>query len=119
MRPCPHFRKMTEPTENTASVQSNAEWSAAPDAAALEGQIAELRAQLAAAQDAQLRIAAEAENSRRRIEREAQASARYATERLLGDLIGVADALELGLQAAAVFGRSRRLRSRHCPRAWT
>jgi molecular chaperone GrpE len=95
---------MTEPTENTAPLHPNSEWSAAPDAAALEAQIAELRVQLAAAQEAQLRIAAEAENSRRRIEREAQATARYASERLIGELITVADALELGLQAATAPG---------------
>ena len=72
-----------------------------------EGEIALLRAQLAeaeakavAARDAQLRAAAEGENTRRRLERDADATRKYASEKLLGDLLAVADSLELGLKAS-------------------
>ncbi|HUS24694.1 MAG TPA: nucleotide exchange factor GrpE [Candidatus Binatia bacterium] len=67
-----------------------------------------LRLQLAAAEqkaaehwDRALRTAAELENLRRRSEREAQATRKYALEQVLGDLIAVNDSLELGLKAAA------------------
>lgn len=70
----------------------------------LKAQLAEAQAQLAGAREAQLRAAAEAENTRRRIEREAQATAKYGAEKLLNDLVSVADNLEFGLQAAAAPG---------------
>lgn len=73
----------------------------------LSAEIAELKAQLAAAEDkvsaakdAQLRAMAETENVRRRIERDALNNLKYATEKLLGDLLSVVDSLELGLKAA-------------------
>ena len=50
--------------------------------------------------DTQLRAAAEMENTRRRLERDAANSLKYASEKLLGDLLAVADSLELGLKAA-------------------
>ena len=67
---------------------------------ALKAQLAEAEAKAAAARDAQLRAAAEAENTRRRLERDADASRKYASEKLLGDLLAVADSLELGLKAS-------------------
>lgn len=67
-----------------------------------------LKAQLAAAEqkaaenwDRALRTAAELDNLRRRSEREAQSSRKYALEQILGELITVNDSLELGLKAGA------------------
>lgn len=67
---------------------------------ALEQALAEAERTAQAAKEAQLRAAAELENTRRRLEREAQNSARFATESLLRELLAVADSLELGLKAA-------------------
>jgi molecular chaperone GrpE len=88
-------------TENTDTAASAAPADAAADAAA---EIAALRAQLAeaekAAQEARIRAAAEFDNVRKRLEREAETSKKYGAERLLGELLGVSDSLELGLKAA-------------------
>ena len=59
---------------------------------------AEARAEQA--RDAQLRIAAELENLRRRSAREIEAARQFGAERLAGDLLPVLDGLELGLKAA-------------------
>lgn len=96
---------MTEATENPA--QEAAELEAAAAAAEIESlkaQLVEAQAQVAAAKDAQLRTVADAENTRRRIERDAQNSAKYAAEKLVAELITVADNLEFGLLAAAAEG---------------
>lgn len=68
--------------------------------AELQSRLADAEARAAAAKDAQLRAVAEAENTRRRLEREAATGLKYANERLLADLLAVADSLELGLKAA-------------------
>ena len=88
-------------TENTDTAASTAPADAVNDAAA---EIAALRAKLAeaekAAQEARARAAAEFDNLRKRLEREAETSKKYGAERLLGELLGVSDSLELGLKAA-------------------
>src|SRR5690606_27831223 len=43
---------------------------------------------------------AELENTRRRLERDAQNSLKFANEKLIGDLLAVCDSLDLGLKAA-------------------
>ena len=68
--------------------------------AALLAQLAEAEGRVATARDAQLRAAAEAENTRRRLERDSANTLKYAAEQLLGDLLAIADSLELGLKAA-------------------
>lgn len=65
----------------------------------LEQALAEAETQAAQAKDAQLRAAAELENTRRRLERDAQNSARFGAENLLKELLTVADSLDLGLKA--------------------
>lgn len=63
----------------------------------------ELRLAQAKAQehrDAFLRSVAEAENVRKRAQREVEAAQRYAVERFAGDLLEVRDSLELGVAAA-------------------
>jgi molecular chaperone GrpE len=51
--------------------------------------------------DKALRATAELENVRRRVERDSAQAQKYALERVLGELIGVADSLELALKAVA------------------
>lgn len=67
---------------------------------ALEAALAEAEQAAVQAKDAQLRAAADFENTRRRLERDAQRTAQYATENLLRELLAVADSVELGLKAA-------------------
>lgn len=62
--------------------------------------VAALKAERARAQDAEdrmLRAVAEAENQKKRIEREYKERARYANEGVLGELLVVFDSLELAL----------------------
>lgn len=87
-------------TESTPNPHSEAPATPEAEIAALKAQLAEAEARAAAARDAQLRAAADAENTRRRIERDADASRKYAAEKLLGELLAVVDSLELGLKAA-------------------
>ena len=68
--------------------------------AALKAQLVEAEAKATAARDAQLRAAAEAENTRRRLERDADSTRKYASEKLLGDLLAITDSLELGIKAS-------------------
>jgi len=75
---------------------------AAPD------EVESLKEQLAAAEqkaadnwDKALRATAELENVRRRVERESANLQKYALERILGELIIVADSLDLALKAVA------------------
>jgi molecular chaperone GrpE len=85
---------MTEPTQDGAT--------AAPDEAeSLRQQLAAAEARAAENWDKALRAVAELENVRRRVEREAAQLQKYALERILGDLIGVNDSLELALKAVA------------------
>lgn len=66
----------------------------------LKTQLADAEARAAAAKDAQLRAVADLENTRRRLERDAASHLKYAAEKLLNELLAVADSLELGLKAA-------------------
>ncbi len=66
----------------------------------LKTQLTEAQALAASARDAQVRAVAELENVRKRAEREISNSARYAADRLLGDLLAISDSLDLGLKAA-------------------
>jgi molecular chaperone GrpE len=59
-----------------------------------------LRAELAALKDQVLRVAAEAENTKRRAEREANDSRAYAIQKFARDLLGVADNLQRAMQHA-------------------
>src|SRR5437868_4103824 len=71
------------------------------DLEALRRQLAAVEQKAAEHWDRALRATAELDNLRRRSEREAQASRKYALEQVLGELISVNDSLELGLKAAA------------------
>ena len=89
---------MSDTTENPVTDES--EWSPEAEITALKAQLADAEARATAARDTQLRTAAEMENTRRRLERDAASTLKYASEKLLGDLLAVADSLELGLKAA-------------------
>ena len=65
-----------------------------------EGQVEALRAEVAQLKDQMLRYAADAENTKRRAEREANDARFYAIQRFSQDLLGAADNLARALQAA-------------------
>ena len=73
----------------------------ADEVEALKGQLAAAEAKAAENWDKALRAAAELENVRRRVERESAQAQKYALERVLGELIQVADSLDLALKAVA------------------
>jgi len=60
---------------------------------------AALDEQLKAARDEQLRLLAEMENQRKRLARDVESARKYAAERVLSELLPVADSLEAGLAA--------------------
>jgi molecular chaperone GrpE len=70
-----------------------------PDVGVLALRLADAESRAAAAKDAQLRAIV-----RKRAEREIANASKYGAEKLLGELIGVADSLDLGLVAAAQPG---------------
>ena len=59
-----------------------------------------LRAEIAALKEQMLRVAADAENTKRRAEREANDSRAYAIQKFARDLLGVADNLQRAMQHA-------------------
>jgi len=65
-----------------------------------EGQIAALKAEAAGLKEQALRYAAEAENTKRRAEREANDARAYAIQKFARDLLGVADILDRAMAAA-------------------
>ena len=70
-----------------------------PDAS-LEAMLDVLQAENAAMKDQMLRVAADAENAKRRAEREANDARAYAIQKFARDLLGAADALARALQHA-------------------
>jgi molecular chaperone GrpE len=70
------------------------------DTAAVEDPIAELRRELQAAKDRELRVHAELDNFRKRAARELEDRARYANMGLLRDLLPVLDNVERAIEAA-------------------
>ena len=66
--------------------------------AGLEAMLDHLQAENAALKDQMLRVAADAENAKRRAEREANDARAYAIQKFARDLLGVADNLSRALQ---------------------
>ena len=91
---------MSDNTETEINEQPEGPVGPEAEIAALKELLLEAEAKAAAARDAQLRAAAEAENTRRRLERDADAARKYASEKLLGDLLAITDSLELGIKAS-------------------
>lgn len=90
------------PVPEGAAPEAGAQTSAPEtiDIASLSARLAEAEAKAAAARDAQLRAIADLDNLRKRAEREIANASKYSSEKLLGDLLGAADSLDLGLVAA-------------------
>jgi len=68
---------------------------------ALNARLTEAETAAATARDGHLRAVAELDNVRKRAEREIDSARKYGAERVLGDLLTIADSLELGLKAAS------------------
>ena len=68
-------------------------------AAALQ-QVEDLKNQLQAAKEAHLRSLAELDNVRKRAEREIDAGRKFGAEKLLSELLGIVESVDLGLVAA-------------------
>jgi len=84
--------------EALADANQFSEVSGDGDEAAL-GRIAELEAELAATKDQMLRALAEAENTRRRAERDRQEATKYGAVGIARDLLSVSDNLRRALEA--------------------
>lgn len=67
----------------------------------LSSRIHTLEEQLAAAQDQNLRMAAEVQNIRRRAEQDVEKAHKFALERFAGDLLAIVDSLERGLELSS------------------
>lgn len=67
----------------------------------LAARVQSLEEQLAAAQDQSLRVAAELQNIRRRAEQDVEKAHKFALEKFAGDLLGVVDSLERGLELSS------------------
>jgi len=78
--------------------------------ASAPAELDELRAQLAEKQDRLLRALAEADNIRRRAQRDREEYVRYASESLLRDLVPVLDNFDRALAAARQDGAAAGLR---------
>lgn len=73
----------------------------ADEVEALKAQLADAEIKAAENWDKALRATAELENVRRRVERESAQVQKYSLERILGELITVADSLDMALKAVA------------------
>lgn len=87
------------PPERADVEQQSAEDSAAPDAAALQAELELAKQQLIEAKDQALRVAAEAQNQRRRADKDVENAHKFALEKFAGALLPVADNLERSLDA--------------------
>jgi molecular chaperone GrpE len=84
---------------------------ASPDVHRLEAEIAQLKAENAQLKDQSLRFAAEAENVRRRSEREMNDARAFAIQRFAKDLLGVSDNLSRALKSLPAEAQDPALRS--------
>lgn len=94
-------------TETAADTADNAAQATAGSAApaADAGRVAALEAEVAQLKDQVLRALAEAENIRRRAEREREDTAKYAVAKFAKDLLAVADNLRRAVEAVPVETR--------------
>ncbi len=92
---------MAHPTDTEITPEAPPTGSAGDDIATLQARLEEAEAAAASARDAQLRALAELDNVRKRAEREIDNGRKFGAERLLNELLAIADSLDLGLQAAA------------------
>jgi molecular chaperone GrpE len=85
---------MSEPAEKPVPASENA-----VDASLLMSRVTELEAKLAEATDKTLRALAEAENTRKRAEKERQDVSKFAVSSFARDILGISDNLRRALQA--------------------
>ncbi|MDD3445308.1 MAG: nucleotide exchange factor GrpE [Zavarzinia sp.] len=100
---------MTTETENTEATATETEASAAPaetEAAPASPTVESLQAEVADLKDRVLRAFAEAENLRRRAEREREDTAKYAVTKFARDLTSVADNLRRALESVPAEART-------------
>jgi molecular chaperone GrpE len=94
----------TNPFGAEASAEAAGENAAVPgeasDTATLLAEIEQLQSQLAEAKEQVLRTAADAQNSRRRAEKDVENAHKYALEKFAAALLPVADNMERALEAA-------------------
>jgi len=97
---------VTQHDDETLPEDIAAEAPADPAEDAGEDAVARLEAELAEWKDRALRAAAEADNVKRRAEREMNDARAYAIQRFANDLLGVADSLQRALAAAPRDGEA-------------
>ena len=86
------------PKEEMSEQDSPADWEA--DSPSVDAEVEALQAEVQALKEQVLRYAAEADNTRRRAEREANDARAYAIQKFGRDLLGVADNLDRAMAAA-------------------
>jgi len=91
---------MTDDADTPADPAADAAAADSAPASPGEDQVEALRAEVAQLKDQMLRYAADAENTKRRAEREANDARHFAIQRFSQDLLGAADNLARALQAA-------------------
>ncbi len=87
--------------QNPATVETTPGDTAQAPAAAGADELQQLREQLDEAREQSLRAAAEAQNVRRRAEKDVESARKFAVERFASDLLPVVDNLERALAAAS------------------
>ena len=92
---------MNEPTQDQSDLQNGAPGAADAPASVPDEALTALRAEKDALQDRLLRMAAEFDNYRKRIDRERREQSEAAAESVLLDLLPIVDDLERALQAPA------------------
>ena len=80
---------------------------AAPEAATPDGQIQKLEAELTELRDRNLRALADAENTRRRAQREVSDARKYGASGIVQDLLNVSDNLRRALESVPAEARDR------------
>ena len=89
---------MSEPTPEPQETEAQP---ATPEAASLEGLLAEAQAKIEQQRDAMMRALAEADNARKRAHADIAQARKYAVERIAEDLLPVIDSLEAALAAGS------------------
>src|SRR5687768_15421011 len=90
----------TSPPENNDRAESDAQ-AAADEGKSLDQLLAEAQAKIDEQRNAWLRALADAENARKRAQADIAQARRFAVERIVEDLLPVADSLEAALAAPA------------------
>jgi molecular chaperone GrpE len=86
-----------ESSDPAESPSANAEAASTPSVEELEAALAAARLDAESQRDQRLRALAEADNVRKRAQRDIDNAQRYALERFAGELLGVRDSLELAV----------------------